>query len=126
MSRLNNVVMVIDDDTASRKTIYDALKNQKIGIVSVANGQEAMSKVPSEKPAVIIVNMYSEEVKGADFVRSLRIYGMGQLIHVLGVVKNMDTDAKAAQMAGVNKAISADLDGDQLSKIVNEQLSKKN
>ena len=126
MSRLNNVVMVIDDDTARRKTIYDALKNQKIGIVSVANGQEAMSKVPSEKPGVIIVNMYSEEVKGADFVRSLRIYGMGQLIHVLGVVKNMDTDAKAAQMAGVNKAISADLDGDQLSKIVNEQLSKKN
>ena len=118
--------MVVEDDASRRKTIYDALKDLKIGIVSVANGQEALSRIPSEKPALIIVNMYSEAVKGADFVRGLRIYGMGQLIHILGIVENVDVDAKAAQLAGVNKAIGAKLDVEQLSKIVNEQLAKKN
>ncbi|RME21717.1 MAG: response regulator, partial [Deltaproteobacteria bacterium] len=71
-------VMIIDDDLRRRKKVYDVLKITGFDIFSASTGQEAMGRLPREKPRMVIVNAASAAVDGIEFIRRLRTYGMGQ------------------------------------------------
>jgi CheY-like chemotaxis protein len=124
-SGLKKNVMLIDDDAARRKRFYDALKMLGIDVVSALIGDEAIKKIPSEKPAVIVVNLVSAKVDGMAFVRELRTYGMGQLIYVIGIVEDITTKTKNALAAGVDGVIDNQVSDEQLIQMINQGLSAK-
>ena len=95
----NKVVMIVDDDASRRRIIYEILKAAGVDLVSAIDGDEAMSSIPREQPHLVLVNMHSTRVRGLDFIKELRMYGLGQRIKVAAMVsddKQMRTNAKAA------------------------------
>ncbi len=101
-------VMLVDDSRSRRVKLYDILKVTGFDIDSAASGPEAMKKIPKEKPALIIVNMFAENVGGMGFVKELRTYGMGKRLVVLALV-DQDKDAQMlALAAGVDDLVPMD------------------
>ncbi len=100
-------IMIIDDEPFRRKKIYDILKLTGEDIFSASSGQEAMQRIPREKPRLVLVNLFSEQVDGRVFVKKLRTYGMGKKIKVIGITSGDDAEDEIAIKIGADLALSS-------------------
>jgi CheY-like chemotaxis protein len=100
--------MVLDDDPGRRRALYEILRIIGIDILSAASGAEAMQRVPSEQPDLILVNLWSEKAGGIEFIRDLRRYGQGQKIPVFALVEAEPEKRTHATAAGANELLDPD------------------
>jgi len=98
--------MIVDDDVGRRKRVYDVLKITGFDIFSAASGDEALGRLPREKPRLVVVNTTSPGTMGNDFIRRLRTYGMGQKMIVIGMTTDEDGEKEKARQAGADELLS--------------------
>ena len=104
--RSRKVVMLVEDEPARRKYLYDILKLTRVDVVSCVNDEEAMLVARREQPDLILLNMYSDKTEGMSFLKELRCYALGRQMIVLGMVGDEDESLhKAASLAGADKLL---------------------
>jgi DNA-binding NarL/FixJ family response regulator len=104
--RLRKAVMLVEDDPARRRELYEVLKLTRVDVISATDSDQAMALVRREHPDLIVLNMFSDETAGIDFLKQLRCFGLGQKMIVLGMVGDEDDVLhKAASMAGPDKLL---------------------
>jgi two-component system response regulator (stage 0 sporulation protein F) len=114
--------MIIDDEPARRKRIYDVLKLTGEDIFSSSTGDAAMELMPHEQPDIVLVNISSDRVGGVEFIKTLRTYGMGQKMKVLGVYGGKEDEKKSAALAGADDVMDEDIPPYELLEVVAKQL----
>ena len=122
LRKRRKVVMIIDDNPARRKRLYEVLKLTPVDLVSAPSGQEAMERVPRDQPSLILLNMESKAVDGAGFLHELRSYGMGKKITVLAMIGGDPEDRKRALAAGADGVIEHSTPDYELVEIVSKPL----
>ena len=65
-------VLVVDDDAASRTDLQALLEGQGYQAEAAAGGAEALEKVRSFRPAVVIADLVMPGMDGLELVRSLQ------------------------------------------------------
>ncbi len=67
-----STVMVVDDDEKLLKMLTRTLVYENLDVVTASNGVEAMQKIVSHKPDLLIVDWMMPKMNGLELVRRLR------------------------------------------------------
>jgi DNA-binding response OmpR family regulator len=65
-------VLIAEDDEMMLKAMVFRLKREGFDVIACANGQEAISKITTDQPDVIITDIQMPFVTGLDIVRKVR------------------------------------------------------
>jgi len=68
----NAKVLIVDDDMTLHEMYQERLKLEGYNIVSAYDGEEALAKVESEKPDVILLDIMMPKINGIDVMKKLR------------------------------------------------------
>lgn len=71
--RIRDLVLVIDDDIASRKSLTEALASAGFTVATASGGAEGLQLAASTRPTAIIVAAVMPDVDGASVIRRLRL-----------------------------------------------------
>ncbi len=79
----NRSILVVDDDDDSRSMVKTILINNGFTVEDCASGQEALAKLNSFSPAVIILDIMMPEMSGYDVVVRMKQHPHTQNIPVI-------------------------------------------
>ncbi|MBN2498854.1 MAG: response regulator [Deltaproteobacteria bacterium] len=104
--RIRKAVMIVEHDSKRRKELYEVLRLTRVDVFSAVDSEAAMETVRREQPELILLNMYSRETNGIEFLKQLRCFGLGQKMIVLGMAGDEDPEIqRAASLAGADKLL---------------------
>jgi CheY-like chemotaxis protein len=64
------VVLVVEDDESIRNVIIDLLHDHGFGVVSAANGAEALEQLGASRPDVMVLDLLMPVMHGWDFMET--------------------------------------------------------
>ena len=65
-------ILVVDDDLDTLKLVGMMLQRQGYNIVAAINGAQALSKVPAEKPDLILLDVMMPDIDGFEVCKRIR------------------------------------------------------
>ncbi len=68
----NSTILLVEDDAENREVINNYLKNYNINIVMAVNGVEAIEKLESCKPDIILMDIQMPEMSGDTAIKIIR------------------------------------------------------
>jgi len=72
MSNRSNVVLIAEDDDDLRELVCTELESEGFQVVSVTNGEEAVSKTRSLRPDVIVMDLMMPVMNGIEAIKELK------------------------------------------------------
>ncbi len=96
-------VMLVDPDPRARRHLGDALEGAGAEVARVCWGEEALRRVPSWRPDVVVSALDMPDVDGCDFIRRLRALlgeGAGNVAAVAVIASPRIEDGRRALSAG--------------------------
>lgn len=69
-------VLIVDDDATSRRLLEVRLRATECEVVMAANGQEALSSIQQEVPALMLLDLQMPRMGGMELLRALRRDGI--------------------------------------------------
>lgn len=87
-------VLVVDDDPLSRRILEQALGSAGCDVESAADGQEALTKVRSYRPDVVVTDWQMPRMDGLTLCRILKGSDETRFTHVLMLSARGETEAK--------------------------------
>jgi two-component system, chemotaxis family, protein-glutamate methylesterase/glutaminase len=98
-------VMIVDDSAMMRLIIQSMLSDDpSLRLVGTAsNGREALDKLPTLQPDLILLDIEMPEMGGLDFLRKARAQTKAKVIILSSLAEEM---AKEAQALGADAVIS--------------------
>jgi CheY-like chemotaxis protein len=65
-------IMIVDDDLVLRQMYSERLKTEGYEIMEAGSGQEALDKLKTEKPDIILLDVMMPKMNGIDVLKTLR------------------------------------------------------
>jgi len=104
MSENKLSILIVDDEQSIRRFLRVSLESQKYTIIEASTGQEALSKVVSEKPDIVVLDLGLPDMDGVEVARLIRQWTQTPII-ILSV-RNSEKDKIAALDAGADDYLS--------------------
>ena len=92
MSRL---VLVIDDEASIRQSLAGALKDEGYRVVIAASGREGLEAIRSERPDVVLLDIWMPEMDGIETLRLVKTEWTDQIVIMMSGHGNIETAVKA-------------------------------
>lgn len=115
-------ILVADDDEALRESIVDLLQMEGLEVIQAINGRDALNKVISERPCVLILDNRMPELTGSEAFKELRRLGIK--IPVILVTAAAEISSLAEKL-GIECYIGKPFGIDELIETVNNALQGK-
>jgi CheY-like chemotaxis protein len=109
---VDNVVLVVDDDEGLLETLHDLLEMEGYSVVVAHNGSEALEKLETLRPAVILLDLRMPRMDGATFAREVHQRGNLRSLYIIVMTANLDAQKTAA--IGANDFLAKPFDVDEL------------
>ena len=104
MSENKLTVLIVDDEQSIRRFLRVSLESQKYAIFEASTGQDALAKVVSEKPDIVVLDLGLPDMDGVDITRLIRQWT--QIPIIILSVRNSEKDKIAALDAGADDYLS--------------------
>jgi two-component system chemotaxis response regulator CheY len=118
-------ILIVDDDKTTRKLLSLYLKGKGYEIVTAENGLDAMEKVGTESPNLIVSDMNMPYMDGIELTKNLRGDPSFGSIPIVMVTTEADEDEKKrAFEAGVDDYLVKPASADQINESVKRILKK--
>ncbi len=116
------VVLVVDDSMLIRHTVCRYLEERGFAVESAVNGADAVERLASVKPALIITDLQMPKMTGSELITHLKANaGTAEIPIVVLAAKRTASSSPEEQRA--DYVIYKDIDIDsQLSRVVNATL----
>lgn len=96
-----SIALIVDDDPGIRQVYTVALDELDFETVTAANGFEALRKLTTLKPGLVIVDERMPGLSGSDFVQEMRKLGFGSVpIIMVSAGRGFQSRALAAGVTG--------------------------
>jgi len=117
-------ILIVDDAPMSRNAMARLLQQEGYETALAANGAEALAKLKSLKPDLIVLDHMMPEVDGLTFLSSIRRFPRWKKIPVIMLTGMKDKTAMSqAQALGVKEyLVKADETGEELVRQVNRHI----
>lgn len=93
-------VLVVDDSLSVRKVVEKALEGRSVEVVSAASGAEAIDRIESDRPDIVVCDVILPDKDGyqiCEYVRSHPVIGRTPVLLISGVV-NSSVLSRAAEV----------------------------
>jgi two-component system KDP operon response regulator KdpE len=104
MSEPKLSVLIVDDEQSIRRFLRVSLESQKYTVAEASTGQEALAKMVSEKPEIVVLDLGLPDMDGVEVTRLIRQWSKIPII-ILSV-RNSEKDKIAALDAGADDYLS--------------------
>jgi CheY-like chemotaxis protein len=95
----NHPVLVVDDDAAIREAVRDVLEQEGLPVETASDGAEALTKIGSRMPRLVLLDMRMPGMDGWSFARELR--GAGIELPVVVMTAAADARRWAAEIGAI-------------------------
>ncbi len=121
-----NSILVIDDDTWVQRLISKYLDSNETEILSVTNAYRGLATAIKEKPKLILLDLYLNELHGKHILRFLKSIDTTAEIPVLIISANLNKDIlRTALKDGANGFISKPFSKETLVDKIKSTLESK-
>ena len=126
MSNRSNVVLIAEDDGELRELVCTELESEGFQVVSVTNGEEAISKTRSLKPDVIVMDLNMPVMNGIEAIKKLKTdHATSHIPIVVGTVVEEKEDIVKSFEAGAIAYITKPYFMPELKAKINSVLQSK-
>ena len=120
---MSKTILTIDDSAAVREMVTFTLEPEGYRVVGAENGQDGLSKLEAERPALVITDLNMPVMNGIDFISNARGTGAGSGIPIVMLTTETAPDMKAkGKAAGATGWINKPFDADQLIAVTKKLL----
>ncbi len=96
----DRVVMVVDDDDATRQVVSRTLTRQGWTVIEAENGRIALSRLEEHHPSLVLLDLTMPEMDGFEFLTELRKDHTNQAIPVVVLTSKDLTPAERSRLTG--------------------------
>lgn len=117
-------ILLVDDDEAISSAYLYFLKNAGYDVVTAGNGTEALRKIKSEKPDLVLLDLIMPVKTGFEVLEALQKNGTLRTLPVI-VISNLGQESEIArcmELGAVSYLIKANLSIDGVLKRIKEHL----
>jgi PAS domain S-box-containing protein len=100
------IVLIVDDDDATRQVVSRTLTREGWTVVEAENGRVAIDRLKQHEPNLILLDLAMPEMDGFEFLTSIRKDGLHSGIPVVVLTSKDLTESERSQLSGrVEKVI---------------------
>ena len=119
-------ILVVEDNQDNRELIVKALSVNGYNVLEAVDGEEAIEKAKTEKPDLILMDLFIPKIDGYEVTRILKGNDEFKNIPVIACTAHaMKGDMEDALAAGCDGYIPKPIDVRELSNQINSFLRKK-
>lgn len=119
-------ILIVEDNQDNRELIVKALRINGYKLIEAIDGEEAIEKAKSERPDLILMDLFIPKIDGYEVTRRLKGNDEFKNIPVIACTAHaMKGDMEDALAAGCDGYIPKPIDVRQLSKQINSFLHKE-
>ncbi len=101
------LILVVDDNPVNREVVHTRLGMHQYKVIEAVDGQDALDKVKTEKPAMVILDLMMPRMSGYEFCREVRkLYSADELPIIMLTAKTDMGDKVFGLHIGANDYIS--------------------
>lgn len=120
-----NTALVVDDSLTEMEVISSCLRRGGLNVETATNGEEALAKISSQKPDVIVLDVVLPGRSGFELCRELKAEsGTSTIPVVLCSTKGSEMDKFWGMKQGADAYIAKPVDQEELVRTV-KQLIKR-
>ena len=120
-------VLIADDEKHIREILKMYCEKEGFDVIEAADGAEAILKVQSEKPDILILDIMMPVMNGYEAAKMIRSLDRedAKVIPIIAMTANAFTEDKMrAKEAGMDEHIAKPVDGKLLVKVINELVKR--
>lgn len=126
MSKIDQLVLVVEDEETLRSTIVDLLELEGYSVKFAANGEEGVAIATRELPNVIITDLSMPVMNGYEVIRALRANELTSSIPIVVLSAKLEqADINEALALGAAAFIRKPFDADKLFQTVEGLINAK-
>jgi len=112
-------ILIVDDEAPIRELLTEYLGGLGYQTIEAANGLDALQKLKTAVPALIILDLVMPEQEGIETIRAIRLTNKDmKIIAVSGAFAGQFL--RAAELLGANAVLPKPLDLAELKRLVEE------
>lgn len=92
MSKVTKI-LVVDDEPKIRRVVEQSLRRDAYRVVHAGDGMEALQKIESERPDLIVLDLMMPEMDGFEVCKTLRIRGDSTPVIILSAKDELEDKA---------------------------------
>lgn len=115
---MNQPVLIVEDDSTIREVMADALTDEGYLVLQARDGEEALARIESDQPGLILLDMRLPVLDGWGLARRMREKGLKVPIVIVTATHNTAVWAKEIGAVGY---LAKPFDLDDLVKVVQRQ-----
>ena len=120
---VNKRVLVVDDSPTNRQALSDLLQREGYDVTTAVDGEDALEKIASERPPLIVLDIILPKMNGYQVLRQLRSDRETRHIKVILVSsKNQESDRFWGMKQGADDYIAKPYPDDTLLNAIARQL----
>ena len=101
------IVLVVEDTASEQDLIVSYLSESGYTVISANNGQEALKKIETKKPDVVITDLVMPGMSGLELCRSLKKNAETKDVPIVACTsKNQELDKLWGMKQGINDYIT--------------------
>jgi two-component system cell cycle response regulator DivK len=119
-------ILIVDDNQDSRELVVKVLKNRGYRTIEAVDGEEALEKAVTERPALILMDRSLPKIDGYEVTRRLKSQEKFKDIPIVALTAHaMRGDREKALAAGCEGYISKPINVRQLPELITSYLAGK-
>lgn len=120
-------IFIVEDELDFLSTLRERLEFEGYVVVSAVDGEEALGKIPEEKPDLILLDIMLPEMNGYQVCRELKRNPETETIPVVMVTaKSQESDKFWAKETGADDYVTKPFEMEELLQKVQDNLRKDN
>ena len=117
-------VLIVDDDSASRRLLEVRLRPLECDVATAGNGEQALSAIRKDPPDLVLLDLQMPKMGGIDVLRELRKEGIDVPTIVITAHGSIET-AVEAMKEGAHDFITKPVDGNHFDIVVRKALERQ-
>lgn len=111
---MTHTIMHVDDDMDTRKAVRALLRSEGYNVISVASGRACLSRLKTERPGLILLDIMMPGMSGWDLFNRIRKIGVDSKVIFLSVLPISKGKIREMRKRGVSDYIMKPFTADEL------------
>jgi len=119
-------ILVVDDDSSIRRLLSYLLEKAGYTVQTAGDGIEALARVESLKPDVVITDLMMAKLDGYELCRSMRGRHEYDAVKIIVLTaRDQPSDVETLKAAGVDAVMKKPINPQELTKTIKEFLEQR-
>ncbi len=119
-----SLILVVDDEARVRESVRIILQDEGFSVIEAGDGQDALSKVSSEKPDGVLLDIWMPGMDGIETLRGIKQLDRDLPVIIMSGHGTIETAVQAAKL-GAFDFLEKPLSIDRLSLVLRNALSQR-